>query len=139
MDSASASASRRWSHIRPSRPSTRRNLAPGRIPWLSRVSLGITIRPALSIVTTAVMVCAIYAIGCIIWYRCHSRKHARRTTAAIDPKDVAHVAAALSVPCDGIWSDAPHFQRQGLLRVRTAKERVSDLRSDGLAASGDPT
>jgi len=50
----------------------------------------------------------------------------------VDPEDVPDVATALSVSCDGIWSDDPHLKGQDLVPCRTTKELVGALREDGL-------
>jgi len=50
----------------------------------------------------------------------------------VDPEDVAYVATALSVPCDGIWSDDPHLKAQRLVPCWTTRELVAALRGDGL-------
>jgi len=50
----------------------------------------------------------------------------------VDPEDVPYVATALSVPCDGFWSDDPHLKGQDLVRCWTTKELVEALRDDGL-------
>jgi len=50
----------------------------------------------------------------------------------VDPEDVSYVATALSVPCDGIWSDDPHLKGQDLVPCWTTKELVEALRDDGL-------
>jgi len=51
--------------------------------------------------------------------------------ASIDPRDVPYPAAALAIPCDGVWSDDPHMKKQTLLRCWTTKELVADLRNEG--------
>ncbi len=53
------------------------------------------------------------------------------TMASIDPRDVPDLAAALAIPCDGIWSDDPHVKKQTLLRCWTTKELVAALREEG--------
>ena len=50
----------------------------------------------------------------------------------VDPEDVSYVATALSVSCDGIWSDDPHPKGQDLVPCWTTKELVGALREDGL-------
>ncbi len=53
--------------------------------------------------------------------------------ASIDPRDTAYVAAALAVPCDGIWSDDAHLKAQRLVPTWTTAELIAALRADGLA------
>lgn len=57
---------------------------------------------------------------------------AKAAMEAIDPRDVAYVAAALALPCDGIWSDDAHLKRQTLVAFWTTKELVAVLREHGL-------
>lgn len=52
--------------------------------------------------------------------------------APIDPRDIAYVAAALAVPCDGVWSDDPHLKRQTAVPCWTTKDLLDALRRDGL-------
>lgn len=59
-------------------------------------------------------------------------KEAKAAMEAIDPRDAAYVAAALALPCDGIWSDDAHLKRQTLARSWSTKELVAVLREDGL-------
>jgi predicted nucleic acid-binding protein len=40
----------------------------------------------------------------------------------IDERDVPFIAAALSIECDGIWSDDGDLRRQNTVRVWTTKE-----------------
>jgi len=40
----------------------------------------------------------------------------------IDRSDIPFVAAALSLPCDGIWSDDIHLKRQKRVKVWNTKE-----------------
>tara|TARA_Y100000310_G_C20700547_1_gene829434 strand:+ start:7587 stop:7985 length:399 start_codon:yes stop_codon:yes gene_type:complete len=42
----------------------------------------------------------------------------------IDPDDVVFLALALSIECDGIWSDDAHFKRQEKVRVYTTPEII---------------
>ena len=49
-------------------------------------------------------------------------KEAERLIGRVDVGDVPFVAAALSVRCDGIWSDDRHLKRQAKVRVWTTKE-----------------
>jgi len=56
---------------------------------------------------------------------------AKAAMEAIDPRDVAYVAAALALPCDGIWSDDAHLKRQTLVTCWTTKELVAVLREHG--------
>jgi len=51
--------------------------------------------------------------------------------AGIDPDDAVYVAAALAVPCDGLWSDDPHLEQQSLVRRWTTQELVQQLRQSG--------
>ena len=52
------------------------------------------------------------------------RKEAEEIMAPIDRNDAAFLAAAMSVPCDGIWSDDSHLKRQSKVRVWTTKDLV---------------
>ncbi len=56
---------------------------------------------------------------------------AKAAMEAIDPRDVAYVAAALAIPCDGIWSDDAHLKRQTHVTCWTTKELVAVLREQG--------
>lgn len=56
---------------------------------------------------------------------------AKAAMEAIDPRDVAYVAAALAFPCDGIWSDDAHLKRQTLVACWSTKELVAELRDHG--------
>ncbi len=51
--------------------------------------------------------------------------------AAIDPRDTAYVAAALALPCDGVWSDDEHLRRQRRVRCWTTTELLEELRPEG--------
>ncbi len=51
---------------------------------------------------------------------------------SIDPGDVAYVATALAVSCDGIWSDDPHLKRQNAVGCGTTRELLDALRDEGL-------
>ena len=51
-------------------------------------------------------------------------KEAEHVMAEVDVGDVPFVAAAMSVSCDGIWSDDKHLRRQGKVRVWKTKEIV---------------
>jgi predicted nucleic acid-binding protein len=51
-------------------------------------------------------------------------KEAEGLMAEVDVGDVPFVAAAMSVRCDGIWSDDKHLRRQDKIRVWTTKEIV---------------
>lgn len=42
--------------------------------------------------------------------------------ARIDPQDVPFIAAALSVQCDGIWSDDRDLRRQNTVKVWNTRE-----------------
>jgi len=57
---------------------------------------------------------------------------ATRIMAGIDPTDSAYLAAALAVPCDGIWSDDLHFRRQTAIRSWTTPELVAELTASGM-------
>lgn len=59
-------------------------------------------------------------------------ERAARAMRRIDPRDAACVAAALAVPCDGIWSDDHHLKAQGIVRCWTTPELVAALREAGL-------
>lgn len=52
--------------------------------------------------------------------------------ADIDPKDIPYVAAALAVPCDGIWSDDPDLKKQGIVPCWTTRELVAALKEEGV-------
>lgn len=49
----------------------------------------------------------------------------------IDPRDAAYVAAARTIPCDGIWSDDAHLKGQALVPCWTTRELVAALRNEG--------
>jgi len=49
-------------------------------------------------------------------------KEAEEIMAPIDRNDTAFLAAAMSVPCDGIWSDDRHLKRQKKVKVWGTKE-----------------
>ena len=51
-------------------------------------------------------------------------KEAGHVMAEVDVGDVPFVAAAMSVNCDGIWSDDKHLKRQEKVRVWTTKEML---------------
>lgn len=51
--------------------------------------------------------------------------------AGIDARDAAYLAAALCVPCDGIWSDDPHLKRQSAVRCYNTGELIGALRKAG--------
>lgn len=51
--------------------------------------------------------------------------------AGIDSNDTPYVAAALGVPCDGIWSDDPDLKHQRVVPCWTTKELVEALRGEG--------
>lgn len=51
--------------------------------------------------------------------------------AGIDENDVPYVAAALAIPCDGIWSDDADMKKQTVVRCWTTKELVATLREEG--------
>ena len=58
---------------------------------------------------------------------------AARIMRAIDPRDAVYVAMALSISCDGIWSDDPHLKRQNRVRCFTTKELLVELKAAGLS------
>ena len=45
----------------------------------------------------------------------------------IDADDVLFIAAALAIPCDGIWSDDKHFQKQSSVKVWTTEALLRKL------------
>ena len=49
-------------------------------------------------------------------------KGAEEIMVGIDRSDTPFVAAALSLPCDGIWSDDLHLKRQKKVKVWNTKE-----------------
>jgi predicted nucleic acid-binding protein len=49
----------------------------------------------------------------------------------IDSNDIPYIAAALAIPCDGIWSDDPDMKKQTLVPCWTTKELVVALRQEG--------
>jgi predicted nucleic acid-binding protein len=49
-------------------------------------------------------------------------KEAEEIMAPIDRNDTAFLAAAMSAPCDGIWSDDRHLKRQKKIKVWRTKE-----------------
>lgn len=49
----------------------------------------------------------------------------------IDSNDIPYVAAALAIPCDGIWSDDSDMKKQTIVPCWTTKELVAALREDG--------
>jgi predicted nucleic acid-binding protein len=49
-------------------------------------------------------------------------EEAERIMTGIDEKDVPFVAAALSIECDGIWSDDRDLRRQNAVKVWNTKE-----------------
>lgn len=51
-------------------------------------------------------------------------KEAEEIMAPIDRNDTAFLAAAMSAPCDGIWSDDAHLKRQSKVKVWTTKDVV---------------
>ncbi len=59
-------------------------------------------------------------------------EEAAAAMADIDPNDVADVAAALAVPCDGVWSDDPHLRAQKAVPCRATSELLKELRQQGL-------
>ena len=59
-------------------------------------------------------------------------KRAAGAMRRVDPRDTAYVAAALAVPCDGIWSDDRHLKAQRIVPCWTTEELVSALRAAGV-------
>lgn len=49
----------------------------------------------------------------------------------IDSNDIPYVAAALAIPCDGVWSDDPDMKKQAIVPCWTTKELVAALREEG--------
>ena len=49
---------------------------------------------------------------------------AEKIMAPIDFEDTPFVAAALSVSCDGIWSDDKHLRRQRRVKIWTTEEMI---------------
>jgi predicted nucleic acid-binding protein len=49
----------------------------------------------------------------------------------VDKRDAPYLATAMAVPCDGIWSDDPHFDEQTIVPVRTTGKVVAQLRKEG--------
>lgn len=56
---------------------------------------------------------------------------ATETMERVDPRDATYLAAALAVPCDGIWSDDPHLKQQELVRSWMTRELVRELGQAG--------
>lgn len=52
-------------------------------------------------------------------------KEAKKIIGAVDPKDVAFIAAAIAVNADGIWSFDRHFERQNRFKVFTTQEIIN--------------
>ena len=50
------------------------------------------------------------------------KKTAEEIMVGIDRSDTPFVAAALSLPCDGIWSDDLNLKRQKKVKVWNTKE-----------------
>ena len=55
---------------------------------------------------------------------------AQQVMGNIDPDDVQFIAAALAIPCDGIWSDDKHFQKQHRVKVWTTETLVQEIIKD---------
>ncbi len=51
-------------------------------------------------------------------------EEAMKVMKPIDIEDVPFVAAALSISCDGIWSDDRHLKRQTRVKVWTTKDML---------------
>ena len=49
----------------------------------------------------------------------------------VDPNDVPYLAAALCVPCDGIWSDDPHLKTQDHVKCYSTGELLERIRREG--------
>ena len=60
-----------------------------------------------------------------------SLDEAEKAMAGIDPRDSVYLAMALSVRCDGVWSDDPHFKKQTRVKCFTTSELIETLRADG--------
>ena len=52
---------------------------------------------------------------------------AENALAKVDEKDVPFLAAALSIDCDGIWSNDGHLKKQRLVKVWNTLELVREL------------
>lgn len=64
----------------------------------------------------------------------HYMNEAYELIGTIDKDDVPYLALALSINCDGIWSEDNHFQRQTKVKTwKTAEiiNRVEELERDG--------
>ena len=57
-----------------------------------------------------------------------SYEKAENALAKVDEKDVPFLAAALSIDCDGIWSNDAHLKKQRLVKVWNTLELVRELR-----------
>ncbi len=55
-------------------------------------------------------------------------EEANRLMGAVDPDDVPVLATALSLKCDGIWSDDRHFEKQRQVKVWKTRELVHFIR-----------
>ena len=51
----------------------------------------------------------------------------------IDERDAPHLAAALSVASEGIWSDDAHMEKQDLVPCYTTAELLDRLRKEGFS------
>lgn len=61
----------------------------------------------------------------------HGLGEATRVMEGIDPRDAIYLAAALAIPCDGLWSDDPHLRQQKAVKCWTTKEVVGELERAG--------
>jgi len=46
----------------------------------------------------------------------------------IDPDDAPVIAAALSVDCDGIWSEDPHLLKQDMVRIWRTRDLIQFIK-----------
>ncbi|MEK6988158.1 MAG: PIN domain-containing protein [Candidatus Thermoplasmatota archaeon] len=59
-------------------------------------------------------------------------KRAAEAMRRVDSRDTAYVAAALAVPCDGIWSDDRHLKAQRIVPCWTTRELLTELNAAGV-------
>lgn len=62
-----------------------------------------------------------------------SLREAERIMTGIDQRDAVYLALALSLPCEGIWSDDAHLKRQRRVRCFATRELVAELRASGFS------
>ena len=55
-------------------------------------------------------------------------EEAERIMSQADPDDAPFLAAALSIHCDGIWTEDLHFQEQSEIRVWRTKDLLHFIR-----------